>query len=88
MLEVLYALIKKQFFYLTRNDDTTTTTETPTPSENVGKGTAYDEATQALVDRANAARAEFDAADRVYRDLEREVEDLEKTLEGNYGPGI
>jgi hypothetical protein len=39
------------------------------------------------VDRANAARNEFDAADRVHRDLDREVQDLEKKLETDYGPG-
>ena len=40
-----------------------------------------------MVDAANAARAEFDAADRIYRDLEREVTDLEKKLETDYGLG-
>ncbi len=66
-------------------DNAAATTESPTSTENVGK--AYDEATQALIDRANAARAEYDAADRAYRDLEREVQDLEKMLDNDFGPG-
>lgn len=65
-------------------DNAAATTESPTSTENVGK--AYDEATQALIDRANAARAEYDAADRAYRDLEREVQDLEKMLDNDFGP--
>lgn len=73
------------------HDDDTTTTDAPPPAsadaDDASKGSKYDVATQALVDAANAARSEFDAADRVYRDLESEVQDLEKKLETDYGPG-
>ena len=74
-----------------RHDDETTTTDAPPPAaadaDDASKEPKYDEATQALVDVASAARSEFDAADRVFRDLEREVQDLEKKLETDYGPG-
>ena len=73
------------------HDDEATTTDAPPPAaadaDDASKGPKYDEATQALVDAANAARSEFDAADRVFRDLEREVQDLEKKLETDFGPG-
>jgi len=50
-------------------------------------GTAYDEATQLLIDRATAARREYDEADRAFRDLERDVEDLEKFVNTDFGKG-
>ncbi|XP_064079784.1 glucosidase 2 subunit beta-like isoform X1 [Macrobrachium nipponense] len=46
----------------------------------------YDEETQKLVDVANAARAEYDEADREVRDLVRELRSLEETQEKEYGP--
>ncbi len=50
-------------------------------------GTAYDEATQLLIDTATAARREYDEADRAFRDLEREVEELEKFVNTDFGKG-
>lgn len=72
--------------------DEQTTTENPVETstsdniENEGTGTAYDEQTQLLVDEANAARHLYDEADRIHRDLEREVEDLEKMVNQDFGP--
>ncbi|XP_042213178.1 glucosidase 2 subunit beta-like isoform X2 [Homarus americanus] len=46
----------------------------------------YDEETQKLVDAANAAREQFDEADRRVRDIARELRSLEETQEKDYGP--
>lgn len=46
----------------------------------------YDEATSALIATANAARDEFREADNKKRDIERDVSDLKKYLEIDYGP--
>ncbi|KAG0699156.1 Glucosidase 2 subunit beta [Chionoecetes opilio] len=45
----------------------------------------YDEDTQKLVDVANAARGQFDEADRRVRDLTRELRSLEETQVKDYG---
>jgi protein kinase C substrate 80K-H len=79
---------KNEISPIFRHDEATTTEAPPSPDDVAAKGPKYDEATQALVDAANAARSEFDAAERLYRDLEREVQDLEMKLETDYGPGV
>jgi len=46
----------------------------------------YDERTQALIAAAEAARAEYNSADRQLRDLEREITRLSEGLGKEYGP--
>ena len=53
------------------------------PDEQVS---GYPPEVQALVDDANAAREEFDQADRAYNDANREIQDLERYLSKDFGP--
>lgn len=55
-------------------------------TQNEEEDPKYDEETQKLVDAANAARGEYDEADRQVRDLARELRSLEETQEKDYGP--
>jgi len=50
------------------------------------KESKYDEATQLLVDAAEAARKEFGTIDRKHRDLERDITHLEGVIGNDYGP--
>ena len=45
----------------------------------------YDEATQRLIEAAEAARKSFNDADRDLRDVEREIKQLSESLDKNYG---
>ena len=45
----------------------------------------YTPEVQALVDAANAARNEFDTAERAYNDVNYDIQNLEKHLEKDYG---
>ena len=45
----------------------------------------YDEATQRLIEAAEAARKAFNDADRDLRDVEREIKQLSESLDKNYG---
>merc|ERR1719219_1705148 len=45
----------------------------------------YDEATQRLIEAAEAARKAFNDADRDLRDVEREMSQLSESLDKNYG---
>ncbi|XP_049816221.1 glucosidase 2 subunit beta isoform X2 [Schistocerca nitens] len=45
----------------------------------------YDEDTQRLVDEATRARSEFEEADRNLRDVQREIKQLQESMEKDYG---
>lgn len=45
----------------------------------------YDEATSKIVEDANLARSEYDKANRVYQDIDREIIQLKESLSKDYG---
>ncbi|XP_021938600.1 glucosidase 2 subunit beta [Zootermopsis nevadensis] len=45
----------------------------------------YDEETQRLIDEASKARSDFEEADRALRDVQREIRQIEESLEKDYG---
>merc|ERR1719228_2870179 len=55
------------------------------PKENTEEASKYDEATQALIATAEAARKAFNDADRDLKDTEREIKQLKDVLEKDYG---
>jgi len=60
--------------------------EEDTPkAEEVKEQTKYDEATQILINNADAARRAFDDVDREFRDAERDIKQLKEALEKDYG---
>ncbi|CAG2059941.1 unnamed protein product, partial [Timema podura] len=59
----------------TSQEDTTTTEQPP----------KYDDETQAIIDEANKAREAYEEADRVSRDVAREIKQLQEALEKDVG---
>lgn len=59
--------------------------DTYTPPDKVDENPKYDEATQALIATAEAARKAFNEADRDLRDVEREIKQIKELLEKDYG---
>lgn len=59
------------------------------PEEEEGEKTEekpkYDEETQLLIDEASKARSDFEEADRALRDVQREIHQIEESLEKDYG---
>lgn len=49
------------------------------------KAHLYDEETQQLVDEASKARSDFEEADRALRDVQREIRQIQESLEKDYG---
>jgi len=66
-------------------DDQEAGDEVPKPSLVTAPKPEYDPETQALVERANQARSNFDEADRRLRDIEREVRQLDESSGKDYG---
>lgn len=46
----------------------------------------YDEETQRLIEQANEARNQYDVADREFRELDTELNNIRKMLEKDFGP--
>ncbi|KAG5884136.1 hypothetical protein JTB14_021805 [Gonioctena quinquepunctata] len=46
----------------------------------------YDEETQKIVEEANAARSEFQEAERNFRDIENEIKEIQTYLQNDFGP--
>jgi len=49
------------------------------------KAHLYDEETQQLIDEASKARSDFEEADRALRDVQREIRQIQESLEKDYG---
>jgi len=59
--------------------------KTEDQGEKPEEGSRYTPEVQALVDAANAARDEFNTAERAYNDVNYDIQNLEKHLEKDYG---
>ncbi|CAH1118771.1 unnamed protein product [Phaedon cochleariae] len=69
------------------DDDEEDEPQEPEPAEEHSDppSVTYDEETQKIVERANAARAEFQEAERRVRDLDNEIKDVTEYLEKDFG---
>ena len=69
------------------NDESEDTLDAPNdePTEPTPQESRYTPEVQALVDAADAARAEYNTANDNYNDLNRDIQDLEKYLSKDFG---